>query len=165
MAGSFPPRPSRPIAPRRSRCWLAAKSSASATHRRKPRSFGRDPAKDFSRSGPGPAVTFGGARVSLFMKPMEAIMNGTMIRDSHYDVAILGAGYAGLMAALHRGGSRQKPLRVALVNAEDHFVERARLQESIVRPVAPRIPSIAALVAGTGTDFIQGQIASLAAVA
>src|ERR1051325_11862497 len=92
---------------------------------------------------------------------MEAIMNGTMIRDSHYDVAILGAGYAGLMAALHRGESRQKPLRVALVNAEDHFVERARLQECLVRPVAPRIPSIAALVAGTGTDFIQGQIASL----
>ena len=88
-------------------------------------------------------------------------MNGTMIRDSHYDVAILGAGYAGLMAALHRGGSRQKPLCVALVNAGDHFVERARLQESLVRPVAPRIPSIAALVAGTGTDFIQGQIASL----
>ncbi len=88
-------------------------------------------------------------------------MNGTMIRDSQYDVAILGAGYAGLMAALHLGGSRRKPLRIALVNADDQFVERARLQESVARPVAPRIPSIATLVAGTGIEFIQGQVASL----
>jgi NADH dehydrogenase len=91
---------------------------------------------------------------------MEALMNGTMIRDNHYDVAILGAGYAGLMAALHLRGTRGKPLRVALVNADDHFVERARLQETVARPVAARIPSIAALVAGTGIDFIQGRVAS-----
>lgn len=88
-------------------------------------------------------------------------MNGTVMRDNHYDVAILGAGYAGLMAALHLRGSQAKPLRIALINADDHFVERARLQESVARPVAARIPSIAALVAGTSVDFIQGRIASL----
>jgi NADH dehydrogenase FAD-containing subunit len=86
-------------------------------------------------------------------------MSGTVLQ--HYDVAILGAGYAGLMAALHLRKSAGRQLRVALVNADDHFVERARLQESIAQPVAARIPSIAALVAGTGIDFIQGWVASL----
>jgi NADH dehydrogenase len=35
-----------------------------------------------------------------------------------YDVAILGAGYAGLMAALRLGG-KSKTLRVVLINASD----------------------------------------------
>src|SRR5579871_2704344 len=50
---------------------------------------------------------------------------------SSYDVVILGAGYAGLIATLRLG--RQKwGLRVALVNPRAQFLERVRLQESIV---------------------------------
>jgi NADH dehydrogenase len=77
-----------------------------------------------------------------------------------YDVVILGAGYAGLMAALRLGQKRQK-LRIALVNASDRFLERVRLQESIVTEVKPRISSISAFLAGTGIEFICGNVISL----
>jgi NADH dehydrogenase FAD-containing subunit len=83
-----------------------------------------------------------------------------------YDVVILGAGYAGLMAALRLGRRKRRPkshkhLRIALVNGTDEFIERVRLQEGISASVAARIPSIAALLAGTGIEFIAGHIVAL----
>jgi NADH:quinone reductase (non-electrogenic) len=77
-----------------------------------------------------------------------------------YDVVILGAGYAGLMAALRLCQKRQQ-LRIALVNRSDQFLERVRLQESIVAPVAPRIASISAFVRGKNIEFIRGSVTSL----
>jgi len=47
------------------------------------------------------------------------------------------------------------------VNGSDQFIERVRLQESISGPVAPRIPSIAALLAGTGIEFVRGNVVAL----
>jgi NADH dehydrogenase FAD-containing subunit len=77
-----------------------------------------------------------------------------------YDIVILGAGYAGLMAALRLGRKRQR-LRTALISASDRFLERVRLQESIVTEVVPRISSIAAFLAGSNVEFISGTITSL----
>jgi NADH dehydrogenase len=76
-----------------------------------------------------------------------------------YDVVILGAGYAGLMTALRL--RRRRGLRIALVNGSDQFIERVRTQEQISGPVASRIPSIAALLAGTGIDFVRGHVLAL----
>jgi NADH dehydrogenase len=76
-----------------------------------------------------------------------------------YDIVILGAGYAGLMAAL-RLNRKRDALRIALINASDRFLERVRLQESIVTEVTPRISSISAFLAESNIEFICGTVAS-----
>jgi NADH:ubiquinone reductase (H+-translocating) len=86
-------------------------------------------------------------------------MSSQAIRLDRYDVIVLGAAYAGLMAAL-RLSQRKLKLR-ALVNAEEPFVERVRLQESIVAPVKPRIPSLTAWLARTLVNYICGTVISL----
>jgi NADH dehydrogenase len=78
----------------------------------------------------------------------------------HYDVVVLGAGYGGLMAAL-RLGRRRLGLRVALINAEEQFVERVRLQEAMVAPVKPRIASLSAYLARKPVDFICARVSWL----
>ncbi|MGZ5154459.1 MAG: NAD(P)/FAD-dependent oxidoreductase [Burkholderiales bacterium] len=82
------------------------------------------------------------------------------VDESRYDALVLGGGYAGLMAAL-RLGRRRLGLRVVLVNAEEDFVERVRLQESIVAPVKPRISSLRAYVSGKPIEFVQGTVTQI----
>jgi NADH dehydrogenase len=90
--------------------------------------------------------------------PASSIQTTGVVQS--YDVVILGAGYAGLIAAL-RLGRQKMGLRVALVNPWDQFIERVRLQEGILAPVTPRIPSISAFFAGTTVEFICGSVMSL----
>jgi NADH:ubiquinone reductase (H+-translocating) len=89
-------------------------------------------------------------------------MNPTPIRNNTlgFDVVILGSGYAGLMAALRLARGKQAR-RIALINASDQFLERVRLQESIVTEVKPRIPSISEFLAGTNIEFFCAGVVSL----
>jgi NADH dehydrogenase FAD-containing subunit len=89
-------------------------------------------------------------------------MNPTPIRNNTlgFDVVILGSGYAGLMAALRLARGKQAR-RIALINASDQFLERVRLQESIVTEVKPRIPSISEFLAGTNIEFFCASVVSL----
>jgi NADH dehydrogenase FAD-containing subunit len=79
--------------------------------------------------------------------------------SNHAAVVILGAGYAGLMAAL--GLSRRVPGRIVLINEREEFVERIRLQESIAGEVAERLPNLPTFLAGTGIEFMRGRVLSL----
>jgi hypothetical protein len=97
---------------------------------------------------PVPRVLF--CKTKWSARQMEAIMDDATAPKSHhesyYDIVILGAGYAGLMAALRLGASENRSGKIALINDCDPFIERVRLQESIARPVPLRIPSISTLL-------------------
>jgi NADH:ubiquinone reductase (H+-translocating) len=89
---------------------------------------------------------------------MNTIEN--MAKSDNYDVVVLGAGYGGLMAALRlRRGTRR--LRVALVNMRDEFIERVRLQESVVAKMPARIPPLPKFLPRTNIAFIRGEVISL----
>src|SRR5260221_14567261 len=93
---------------------------------------------------------------------LEVAMTDTVSSHS-YEVVILGAGYAGLMAALSLAG--RNPLsRIALVGESAQFVERIRLQEAVTEPVAPRLPPFAVLFAKSKVTFIRGRVEVLDAV-
>lgn len=68
----------------------------------------------------------------------------------------LGAGYAGLMAAIRLAGkNKRRPVKVTLINANDHLVERPRLHETATGN-GPQPKPLADLIAGTGITFEQG---------
>ena len=81
--------------------------------------------------------------------------------EKQIQIVVLGAGYAGLMAAIRLAGkTKKRPVKVILVNAGDHFVERPRLHETATgKP--PRQKPLANLIAGTGIEFRQGYVTAL----
>ena len=77
-----------------------------------------------------------------------------------YDVVILGGGYAGLMAGL-RFSAWTCPLKALLISEQGSFTERVRLQEALIKPIAPRLPPLANWLSETKLDFLQGRIEEL----
>ncbi|MFC8226704.1 NAD(P)/FAD-dependent oxidoreductase [Streptomyces sp. NPDC057287] len=87
-------------------------------------------------------------------------------RTSTHHVVVLGAGYAGMAAAVQlaaRAG-RQEGLTVTLVNAQDSFTERLRLHMTATGQELAEL-SIPEVLEGTGARFVRGWVTAVDAAA
>lgn len=76
-------------------------------------------------------------------------------------IVILGAGYAGLFAAIRLARkTRNTGTRVILINKREEFVERIRLHEQAVRPARPA-RRLADFFKGTGAEVVIGNVSTL----
>ncbi len=76
-------------------------------------------------------------------------------------IVVLGAGYAGLMAALRLAKkTRRDKTAITLVNATDTFVERIRLQQRATNQSLKQ-HSITRMIRGMGITFVQGRVTAL----
>ena len=88
-----------------------------------------------------------------------------MANQSTSQIVILGAGYAGMAAALRLAHkARRHPVQITLVNGSAAFVERIRLHQAAAAERVKQRP-IQKLLAGTGVRFVQGWVTSLAPAA
>ena len=78
------------------------------------------------------------------------------------NIVILGAGYAGMMAALRLSHTTRKTrdTQITLVNAADTFVERIRLHE-VAANNPPKAHRIQDMLRGTGVRFVQGWVTGI----
>ncbi|MGW6495408.1 NAD(P)/FAD-dependent oxidoreductase [Nonomuraea angiospora] len=77
-------------------------------------------------------------------------------------VLILGAGYAGMAAAIQLAarGKRREDVQVTLVNAQERFTERLRLHMSATGQRVAEL-SIPELLEGTGARFVRGWVTAV----
>lgn len=73
-------------------------------------------------------------------------------------IVVLGAGYAGMMAAYRLAGKTDA--QITLINASDVFVERIRLHQDAAGQQIKKRP-IVDMLRGTGVDFVQGKVSRL----
>ena len=75
------------------------------------------------------------------------------------NIIILGAGYAGMMAALRLSHTsrKRKDVKVTLINAGDYFMERIRFHE-VAAGHPPKRHAIVDLLRGSGIEFVQAQV-------
>lgn len=78
-------------------------------------------------------------------------------RSSIPHVIVVGAGYAGALAALRLAGRGRGELRVTLVNDAPHFVERIRLHELAAGRAVPARP-LGRLLRGSGVELVVGRV-------
>jgi NADH dehydrogenase FAD-containing subunit len=96
----------------------------------------------------------------ILARPLRVMTMAQSANLASYEVIVLGAGYAGLMAAL--GLSRRNAFtRIALISEFDRFAERIRLKEKISGPVADRLPPLDSFLARTKVEFIRGRVMAL----
>ncbi|MGZ2360019.1 FAD-dependent oxidoreductase [Streptomyces sp. 372A] len=83
--------------------------------------------------------------------------------DGEHHVVILGAGYAGMAAAVQlaaRTGKRRDAVRVTVVNAGERFTERMRLHMTAAgRPLDTM--SVPEMLEGTGARFTRGWVTAV----
>lgn len=79
-----------------------------------------------------------------------------------YKIVVLGAGYAGLTAAMSLAGRtrRRADIRITLVNAGERFTQRLRLhQVATGQDVAG--PAITEMIGETGIEFVNGWVTAI----
>lgn len=82
-------------------------------------------------------------------------------KDGTPDVVIIGAGYAGMMAAMRLAGrTRRKPVRITLINPTDQFVERPKLHE-VATGSQPLTLPLAHMLRGTRVDLRLGWVTAI----
>jgi NADH:ubiquinone reductase (H+-translocating) len=75
-------------------------------------------------------------------------------------IIVLGAGYAGTLAAIRLARQTRGRAEVVLVNAAADFVERIRLHE-LAAGQTPKVRPLAQMLAGTGVRFHAGRASAL----
>jgi NADH dehydrogenase len=77
-------------------------------------------------------------------------------------IVILGAGYAGLMAAVNLAGrtKRRADVQITLVNATERFTERLRLHQTASGQQLADL-RLTELLAGTGVEFVPGWVTGI----
>ena len=84
-----------------------------------------------------------------------------MNKNKGTQIIVLGAGYAGMMAALRLAGkTRHLDVQVRLVNIAPDFVQRPRLHHLAVGRDVPQVP-IAHMLRGTRVEFLQGWVSGI----
>ena len=84
-----------------------------------------------------------------------------MTENKNTRILVLGAGYAGVMAAVRLAGKTKKlPVDVTLVNGVDTFIQRPRLHQVASNQPVPEKP-IAEMLQGTRVKFEQGWVTAI----
>ncbi len=77
------------------------------------------------------------------------------------NILIIGAGYAGTLAALRLAGkTRNQSTHITLINASDTFVERIRLHQ-LAAGQPPKQRPFSKLLRGKQIDFVQGRVTAI----
>ena len=78
------------------------------------------------------------------------------------EILVLGAGYAGLAAAMSLAGRtrRRGGVHLTLVNPQQRFTERMRLQQTASGQETAEL-QLPELLAGTGVDFVEGWVTAI----
>ncbi|MCO4699056.1 FAD-dependent oxidoreductase [Streptomyces sp. RO-S4] len=89
-------------------------------------------------------------------------MNAQQRTDTAHRVVVLGAGYAGMAAAVQLAArtKRRAEVRVTVVNAHERFTERMRLHMTATGQRLAEL-SVPESLEGTGAEFVQGWVTAV----
>ena len=86
-----------------------------------------------------------------------------MTHKNKTQIIVIGAGYAGIMAALRLSGkTKGLGVEITLINGVDHFIQRPRLHQVATHQAVPQKP-IAEMLRGHAINFVTGWVTAIQA--